>query len=79
MPFHFAKRVPCASIFFSFTFSEADEDISPDSDQYPSLDSGNSTIHSDDGCKIYSPHVGSVNGNFNSKLNPSFRKWVGFD
>jgi len=39
-----------------------DEESSPDSEKYASLDSGHSTIHSDDGSKPYSPQIPSING-----------------
>ncbi|ODM95605.1 JNK-interacting protein 1 [Orchesella cincta] len=40
-----------------------DDESSPDSEMYPSLDSGHSTIHSDDG-KSYSPLIPSINESY---------------
>ncbi|CAG7831734.1 unnamed protein product [Allacma fusca] len=53
-----------------FNHGNRDEESSPDSEKYPSLDSGHSTIHSDDGSKPYSPQIPSINESF-SPSSPS--------
>lgn len=52
-----------------------DDASSPDSELYPSLDSGNSTIHSDDSSKPYSPQILSVNGNHFTSIHIKIRNY----